>query len=136
VSSIGFVVALASVLASRGGTANKSDSRAVSNAPSYEVMARDVKGLGTVLVDGGGYTLYLFEPDDHASKSTCIDMCADEWPPLLHSPRHQGGAFWARRPSRSSGDDAARATEVRRPGRYGGRGLVSASGPNTFDIDR
>lgn len=50
---------------------------------SYGVTTGDVKGLGTILVDGGGYTLYLFLPDDHASHSQCTGVCADEWPPLL-----------------------------------------------------
>ncbi len=54
-----------------------------SNAPSYEVSTAELKGLGTALVDGGGYTLYLFVPDDHASHSQCWGICADEWPPLL-----------------------------------------------------
>jgi len=49
----------------------------------YGVTTGDVKGLGTVLVDGGGYTLYLFLPDDHASHSQCTGICAAEWPPLL-----------------------------------------------------
>ncbi len=50
---------------------------------SYGVTTGEVKGLGTILVDGGGYTLYLFLPDDHASRSQCAGICADEWPPLL-----------------------------------------------------
>jgi predicted lipoprotein with Yx(FWY)xxD motif len=84
VSSIGLAGVLAVVLAACGGPATTpGSSRGATTAPSYEVLAGNVKGLGTVLVDGGGYTLYLFEPDDHASKSTCTDICADEWPPLL-----------------------------------------------------
>jgi predicted lipoprotein with Yx(FWY)xxD motif len=38
--------------------------------------------LGDHLVDGDGYTLYLFVPDD-AGDSTCIDSCAATWPPML-----------------------------------------------------
>ena len=37
--------------------------------------------LGTVLVDGGGRTLYLFTSDTGAD-SACFDACADTWPPL------------------------------------------------------
>ena len=40
-------------------------------------------GLGTVLVDGQGRTLYLFEPDMQSGGSTCYGSCARAWPPLL-----------------------------------------------------
>jgi predicted lipoprotein with Yx(FWY)xxD motif len=42
-----------------------------------------VKGLGTVLVDGQGLTLYLFVPDKQSGTSTCYNACAQGWPPLL-----------------------------------------------------
>src|SRR5437773_8068455 len=41
-------------------------------------------GLGRVLVDGRGRTLYLFEKDKHG-KSACIGKCASFWPPLIAS---------------------------------------------------
>ena len=37
--------------------------------------------LGTVLVDGKGRTLYLFEKDKGAT-SSCYGACASVWPPL------------------------------------------------------
>jgi predicted lipoprotein with Yx(FWY)xxD motif len=37
--------------------------------------------LGTVLVDGKGRTLYLFEKDK-GSASSCYGACASVWPPL------------------------------------------------------
>lgn len=43
-------------------------------------------GLGTVLVDGKGDTLYLFVPDDHSSHSRCAGICAAAWPPLVLPP--------------------------------------------------
>ena len=46
------------------------------------VTARPVTGLGTVLVNGEGRTLYIFEPDKHA-KVTCVGGCAGVWPPLM-----------------------------------------------------
>jgi predicted lipoprotein with Yx(FWY)xxD motif len=55
-------------------------------APVYEVATGNVKGLGTVLVDGQGMTLYLFEPDDHSGSSTCYSLCASGWPPLALPP--------------------------------------------------
>ena len=45
------------------------------------VSTGTVKGLGTVLVDSKGRTLYLFLPDKHA-KVTCTGACATVWPPL------------------------------------------------------
>ena len=51
--------------------------------PIYEVKTGKVKGLGKVLVDGQGLTLYLFVPDKHSGHSTCYGKCADGWPPLL-----------------------------------------------------
>ena len=49
----------------------------------YEVRTGNVKGLGTVLVDGQGLTLYLFVPDKQSGASTCYSTCAQGWPPLL-----------------------------------------------------
>ena len=50
-------------------------------------------GLGRVLVDGRGRTLYLFEKDKHG-KSACTGTCAGAWPPLIASgkPRATAGA--------------------------------------------
>ncbi|MGC9539797.1 COG4315 family predicted lipoprotein [Streptomyces sp. UG1] len=41
-------------------------------------------GLGRILVDDKGRTLYLFEADT-SSESTCNDACARAWPPLTTS---------------------------------------------------
>ena len=38
-------------------------------------------GLGKVLVDGRGHTLYLFAKD-RRGKSSCTGKCAGFWPPL------------------------------------------------------
>jgi predicted lipoprotein with Yx(FWY)xxD motif/mono/diheme cytochrome c family protein len=44
------------------------------------ISSRTVPGLGTILVNGAGHTLYTFAPDK-ASKVTCIGGCAAVWPP-------------------------------------------------------
>ena len=49
--------------------------------PGYMVQSHSVKGLGTVLVNGYGLTLYLFVPDHGSGRSTCFGYCATEWPP-------------------------------------------------------
>jgi predicted lipoprotein with Yx(FWY)xxD motif len=38
-------------------------------------------GLGKILVDSHGRTLYLFKQDT-GTKSTCFGECASDWPPL------------------------------------------------------
>ncbi len=39
----------------------------------------------TVLVDGSGYSLYMFVPD-HQRAVTCNVICAGSWPPVTISP--------------------------------------------------
>ena len=66
-----------------GGPASTITKSAVGpNRPVSDITTGNVSGLGTVLVDGQGYTLYLFVPDDHSSHSVCTGTCAIEWPPL------------------------------------------------------
>ena len=51
--------------------------------PFYVVTTGDVAGLGTVLVNGEGMTLYMFEPDRQSGRSTCYGECENLWPPVL-----------------------------------------------------
>jgi len=51
-------------------------------SPYYEVKTGAVAGLGTVLVNGQGLTLYMFVPDRQRGRSTCYHSCAEGWPPL------------------------------------------------------
>lgn len=37
--------------------------------------------LGSILVNGEGFTLYIFT-NDADGESTCYDACADTWPPI------------------------------------------------------
>ena len=52
-----------------------------------------VPGVGTVLVDQDGRTVYLFT-NDTGSKSTCTGSCASTWPALVSDgqPSVNGGA--------------------------------------------
>jgi predicted lipoprotein with Yx(FWY)xxD motif len=45
------------------------------------VKTRTIPKLGTVLVNGKGFTLYMFVPDKQ-TKVTCVKTCATVWPPL------------------------------------------------------
>jgi predicted lipoprotein with Yx(FWY)xxD motif len=55
---------------------------AAGTSPYYEVKTGTVSGLGTVLVNGQGLTLYMFVPDHQRGRSTCYNACASSWPPL------------------------------------------------------
>jgi predicted lipoprotein with Yx(FWY)xxD motif len=52
------------------------------HGPTYEVKAGHVEGLGTVLVDGQGITVYLYANDVQGKPSRCYGICAVQWPPL------------------------------------------------------
>lgn len=47
-------------------------------------------GLGRILVDGRGHTLYLFAKDTRG-KSTCTGACAAFWPPLIATGKPLAG---------------------------------------------
>ena len=65
-------------------------------------------GLGTVLTDGAGHTLYMFPPDA-GSRVSCTGPCAGTWPPLATSTTHPAGgvgvdsSLLATRPDPNSG---------------------------------
>jgi predicted lipoprotein with Yx(FWY)xxD motif len=88
-------VSAASTVTSRGAGASISLSALVTSttghggqraaagaSPYYEVKTGTVSGLGTVLVNGQGLTLYMFVPDHQRGRSTCYNACASSWPPL------------------------------------------------------
>jgi predicted lipoprotein with Yx(FWY)xxD motif len=48
---------------------------------STTVKTRRIGKLGVVLVNSGGFTLYMFQPD-RRQRVTCKGSCAAAWPPL------------------------------------------------------
>ncbi len=51
---------------------------------AVSVNAAGVAGLGTVLTDQAGKTLYLFTADGtNPPESRCVNECAEMWPPML-----------------------------------------------------
>jgi predicted lipoprotein with Yx(FWY)xxD motif len=52
------------------------------SAPRAATVATAPSGLGRILVDGRGRTLYLFEKD-RRGMSACSGLCTAYWPPLL-----------------------------------------------------
>ena len=86
-------------LASCGGggndaTASQSPPKTANGRPATVGVANG--GLGRILVDTQGRTLYLFRKDA-GTKSACFGACADAWPPL----RAEG------KPAVGSGADAS-----------------------------
>ena len=71
---------VALVVAGCGGDDNASAS-SNANATGATVGVSDIDGLGKVLVDSKGLTVYLFEKDT-GPKSTCSGACASDWPPV------------------------------------------------------
>ena len=51
------------------------------------LSANSTAQLGTVVVDGQGYTLYRFDKDTAKPPvSNCAGECAQKWPPVLATP--------------------------------------------------
>jgi predicted lipoprotein with Yx(FWY)xxD motif len=51
------------------------------------LAARPAPGLGTVVTDAGGFTLYRFDRDTpRPPASTCVAECATAWPPVVVDP--------------------------------------------------
>jgi predicted lipoprotein with Yx(FWY)xxD motif len=71
------VAIVVTLLAACGGATKASQ--------DYKIGVRTIAGLGRVLVDGSGRTLYMYGPD-HRGRSVCYSVCAKQWPPLLLPP--------------------------------------------------
>lgn len=72
---------------SKGGakeSANESAAAESTSLAAAPISVGSATGVGKVLVDENGMTLYYFEKDVKGSgKSTCSGACASAWPPLL-----------------------------------------------------
>ncbi len=68
---------MVAAIASAGCGANTAAS-----VPAYHIEARTIDGLGKIITDGKGFTLYMYAPD-HQGASRCTGFCAQQWPPLL-----------------------------------------------------
>ena len=74
-----------------GGGGGTTSTSAGSGGAAATVATADVGTLGTVLVDGTGRTLYLFE-NDTGTTSTCTGGCAGTWPALVTGGAPAAGA--------------------------------------------
>jgi predicted lipoprotein with Yx(FWY)xxD motif len=82
-----------------GGSSSSSSSSASTSSGGGEeasaggegtVAGAEVSGLGDVLVDSSGMTVYLFTPDK-GTTSTCYGECEKEWPPVVASGKPSAG---------------------------------------------
>ncbi len=81
--ALGVIVASVLALALAGVSAAIA---ATHSAARTATVATAHSGLGRIIVDGRGRTLYLFEKDRHG-RSACSGTCATYWPPLLTSAK-------------------------------------------------
>ena len=75
-----------------GSSGNSSSAATKSPASAATVKTAGVSGLGTVLVDGQGRTIYLFQRDTGPT-STCTGACLANWPAVTThgTPMAAGG---------------------------------------------
>jgi predicted lipoprotein with Yx(FWY)xxD motif len=84
---------VALVAAGCGSSGSSSTATAKASSGSSATVSVANTGLGKILVDSKGRTLYLYKKDT-GTKSTCSGGCATAWPPLRTSgkPTAGGGA--------------------------------------------
>ena len=66
---------------------------AASSSPA--TVATASSGLGRIVVDGRGRTLYLFEKDTRGH-SACSGACAAYWPPFLANGKSTANSYVTR----------------------------------------
>jgi predicted lipoprotein with Yx(FWY)xxD motif len=86
-------------------------------------VATGATGLGRIVVDGRGHSLYLFEKDH--GRSACSGVCASYWPPLLTT-----GKAVAVKGAKASLIGSIRRSDGRRQVTYAGHPLYFFSGDN------
>jgi predicted lipoprotein with Yx(FWY)xxD motif len=87
--AISFAV-IAAVCAAGVAALPASAHRAHASATRAKLQVRKGK-LGRYIVDGKGFTLYLFEKDK-SGKSSCYSSCSKVWSPLLTSDKPTAGS--------------------------------------------
>jgi predicted lipoprotein with Yx(FWY)xxD motif len=74
-----------------GGGGGASSPQATQSPTGKTAIRASNSGLGRILVDAQGRTVYLFEKDP-GSKSACTGACATAWPPVLSSGAAAAGS--------------------------------------------
>jgi predicted lipoprotein with Yx(FWY)xxD motif len=70
--------------------AGESKSAATGSGGSGTISGGEVSGLGTVLVDSEGMTIYEFT-EDEGTTSVCYGACETAWPPVTASGKPTAG---------------------------------------------
>lgn len=91
-------IALAAVLAvlviagcgGGGSSSGTSSGSGGASAPEGTIGATEIEGLGTVLVDSEGMTVYDFTVDE-GMKSNCYGGCEAAWPPVTTTGKPTAG---------------------------------------------
>jgi predicted lipoprotein with Yx(FWY)xxD motif len=94
VLSAAAVPLIALVVAGCGGGGGATASTAPATTPSGQAATVGMAnngGLGKILVDSQGRTLYLFQADK-GTKSSCTGACASAWPPVRASGKPVAGS--------------------------------------------
>ncbi len=73
-----------------GGSSTSSGSGGGAGNAGGTVDTAEIEGLGSVLVDSEGMTLYEYTPDK-GTTSTCYGECESFWPPLAAKGKPSGG---------------------------------------------
>jgi len=81
----GRAATLLSALLACGCVAGCGSGHPAAASPVWEVRSGVVRGLGEIVIDGHGFTLYIYVPD-HQGPSVCAGVCAVQWPPLVLPP--------------------------------------------------
>jgi predicted lipoprotein with Yx(FWY)xxD motif len=86
--SLGLLLGACGQAATTSGSPTRSENDvALANAgrqATTKIATSEIDGLGEVLVDGEGFTLYRFDKDTNSPPtSNCDDDCAAAWPPVL-----------------------------------------------------
>ncbi len=66
---------------SEGGSAANEQPASGSSEGEMTLTGAEVSGLGTVLVDSEGFTVYEFAKDN-GTTSSCYGACEENWPPV------------------------------------------------------
>ncbi|HEU4945596.1 MAG TPA: hypothetical protein VFT31_00440 [Kribbella sp.] len=67
-----------------GAPAADSSSQAAPATGALKLAAAQVGALGTIVTDGSGRTVYIWDNDStNPSKSSCDGDCAAKWPPVM-----------------------------------------------------
>jgi predicted lipoprotein with Yx(FWY)xxD motif len=89
-ASVLTAIASSAMLATAASGGTRSSAATHTSTPGKATVALKKTGLGNILVDSRGRTLYLFLKDRNG-QSRCAGSCATFWPPLLSTSKARAG---------------------------------------------